>query len=232
MNRKDIFYLSLLAHELKSPLNTILNTTKLIELTLDENNLEKIKNYLCFIISEILYLKNYISNTIELGKIELGKRDIIVEEVDLLVILKEIVEITRILIGNKPIEVKTDFPYKKFLIYSDPVILRQILLNIASNAAKYTQKGHILYSLMIFPDSITIKIEDTGRGMDRKVLEQIFTPYFSMPSNPDIARESSGIGLYVTKKLLKLINGSISIESVYGKGTSVYISIPSNFKKQ
>ncbi len=226
MNKNRIPYLSILSHELKSPINTIINIAKTIELSLNKSSEEKIKDYISLIISQAVYLKNYISNTIELGKLQTGKEDVLYEEFDLVEIFHEIVEITKIMIENKMIQIKTLFPAERFIIQSDPVKIKQILLNIASNSAKFTRKGYILFTFEADDKNIIIKIEDTGKGIPEEMMDKLFNPYCSFNTAEDRIFDSSGLGLYITKELLNLLGGNISIKSERGKGTAVHISIP------
>lgn len=231
MNKGSIPYISVCSHELKSPLNAIFNLAKLIELNLNEPDEEKIKKYLSLIVSQTLYMKNYISNTIELGKLQIGNEMVVAEEFDLVEILHEIVEVSKILIENRNIQIRTHFPFDKFIISSDPIKIKQILMNIASNSAKYTKNGYILFSFEKFKNQVIIKIQDTGRGIIKEDIEKLFNPYCSLESLHENIVESTGLGLYITKELLNLLGGNISIESEYGKGTTVYISIPYKIKK-
>ncbi len=226
MNRSNILHLSILFHELKSPLNAILNLAKLIELNLKEPDEQKIKKYTSLIISQGIFMKNYISNTIELGRLQSGKEDLIIEEFDFVEVFYEIVELTKILIENKPIKIKTEFTHDKFLILSDPVKIKQILINIASNSVKFTKEGYILFSFQKLNDNVLIKIQDTGEGIPKEQMIKLFNPYCSIKSPYETPCESSGLGLYITKQLLNMLGGSISIKSEHGKGTTVYISIP------
>lgn len=226
MNKLQIPYLSIFFHELKSPLSAIANTAKLIELSLDNPDVEKIKRYTALIVSQTFFLKNYISNNIQLGKLQSGKEDLIIEEFDIVEMLHEIVEITKILIENKPIKVKTVFLSNKFLIQSDHVKIKQILLNIASNAVKFTKEGYILFKFKRLNNKVLFKIQDTGIGIPTEDMKKIFNPWCSIESRYERLCESSGLGLYITKQLINLLGGNISIKSEYGKGTTVYISIP------
>lgn len=203
MNKAQIPYLSIFFHELKSPLSAIANTAKLIELSLDKPDVEKIRKYTSLIISQAFFLKNYISNTIQLGKLQSGKEELIIEEFNLEEILNEIVEITKILIENKPIKVKTALHSDKFIIRSDPVKIKQILLNIASNSAKFTQEGYILFALQKLNNNVLVKIKDTGKGIPKEKQKKIFNPYCSTESFYEKLYESSGLGLYITKEINK-----------------------------
>ncbi len=222
MNRYSFSDLAFICHELKAPLSAILNSVKLIELNLQDSDREKVKKYLDMITSQTIYLKNHVLNTVELGRIQTGKTQLILENFDFVELLSEIVELTKILIENKPVQILTNFPLKKLLIYSDPIKLKQILINIASNSAKFTKSGYILFSFNV-ENNITIKIEDSGCGIDKERIEEIFNPYQNIDKK---IHDSSGLGLYITKELLRMLNGSIEIESEFGKGTRVFIRIP------
>lgn len=221
MNRSNILNLSILFHELKSPLNAILNLAKLIELNLKEPDEQKIKKYTSLIISQGIFMKNYISNTIELDRLQSGKEDLIIEEFDFVEVFYEIVELTKILIENKPIKIKTEFSSDKFLILSDPVKIKQILINIVSNSVKFTKEGYILFSFQKLNDNVLIKIQDTGKGIPKDQMIKLFNPYCSIESTYETPYDSSGLGLYITKQLLNILGGSISLESEHGKGTTV-----------
>ncbi|MEJ5226996.1 HAMP domain-containing sensor histidine kinase [Thermodesulfovibrio sp.] len=226
MNISRDLGLSMFFHELKSPLNTIMNTAKLIELDLKDVDEEKIRKYLSLIISQTVYLKNYISNAIELGKLQSGKEDIFKEEFDFVDILREVVDITKILIEEKPIIIKTFFPHDRLKIVSDPLKVKQIILNIASNAAKFTKAGYISFAYEILENRLSIVIEDTGIGISQDEMTRIFNPYCLIETGHERVFESSGLGLYVTRYLLDLLGGQIKIESKKGKGTKVNILLP------
>ncbi|GAB5047219.1 sensor histidine kinase [Thermodesulfovibrio sp. TK110] len=230
-NREISSYLAMFSHELKTPLNNIINLTKLIELSMQEADEEKLKKYLSLIMSSALYLKTLINNTIEISKINHGDLEIYPEEFNIVETLFEMVDLTRIMVGIKPVEVKINYPRESFYIVSDPLKIKQILLNIASNAAKFTKEGSITFSLYDNADYVTIKVEDTGNGIKDTDLNRLFHPFCKLENSYEKKCDSTGLGLYITRQLLSLLKGEISIESEYGKGTTVYITIPKNYKK-
>ncbi len=232
MDSDHIPYLSILCHELKSPVNSIISLVKLIEMNLKETKKEEIKNYLSLIICQALFMRNYISNAIELGKIQEGKEELILEEFDLMEIFHEIIEITKIFIGSKPIQLKTHLTCESFFMLSDPLKIRQILMNITSNSVKFTKEGYIFIGLEILKREILIKIQDTGIGIPKDKINNLFNPYCSLKSINEKFFESSGLGLYITRELINILKGSIEIESEFGKGTTVYISLPQRYKTE
>ncbi|WP_353683773.1 HAMP domain-containing sensor histidine kinase [Thermodesulfovibrio sp. 3907-1M] len=231
IDRKISSYLAMFSHELKSPLNNIINLTKLIELSIQEADEGKLKKYLSLVMSSAFYLKTLINNTIEFGKINHGKSEVYPEEFNIVETLFEMVDLTKIMLGPKPVEVKFNYPLESFYIVSDPVKIKQILLNIASNAAKFTKEGCITFSLFDSGDFVTITVEDTGKGIKDIELNRLFHPFCKLENSHERKCDSTGLGLYITRQLLNMLGGEISIESEYGKGTTVYITIPKNYKE-
>jgi signal transduction histidine kinase len=110
------------------------------------------------------------------------------------------------MVEEKPVEIKFHFPQKKIHIVSVPVKVKQIFLNIASNSAKFTKKGVILFLIIEIKEGVSISIKDTGCGIKEENLRKIFNPYFKLEGN---IYESSGLGLYITKHLLSILEGDI-----------------------
>lgn len=227
-NNKIVSYLALFSHELKAPLNNILNLAKLMELNIESSNETEIKKYLSLLMSSALYMKTFISNTVELGRIQQSKQELYLEEFNIVETLYEIIDLTKIMIANKPIEVKCYVHQSRLFIVSDPVKVKQILLNISSNSAKFTERGFILFSLNKNKKGVLINVKDTGCGIKEENLKKIFKPYCNLEKTYKILCESSGLGLYITKELLSLLGGDISIKSEYNKGTEVEVFIPTH----
>jgi signal transduction histidine kinase len=169
MIKKELSDLLIFFHEIKSPLNGIIRLLRLMELSLVDRNRQKMKNYLNLLLSQAFYMKNLIDNTLEVGKIQIGKTDMSLLEFDLVELLQEVYEFTKILVADKPVQIKLYSPVKTFLIDSDPLKLKQILFNITSNSAKFTKKGFITLEL-VTEDPIKIIITDTGTGIKNLTL--------------------------------------------------------------
>ena len=224
INNKISSYLALFSHEIKSPLNTIINSAKLIELNLSDE--KKIKRYLSLIMSSSLYLKTLIQNTIELGRLDFNK-ELHLEKFDVMDIINEIVDLTKIMVEGKNIEVILHSSKERIFVVSDQIKVRQILLNISSNAAKFTMQGYIKFIIDEIQDGVLINVKDTGCGIKKEQLDKVFNPYCSLERRYETLQESTGLGLFITKELLSLLGGCISIKSEYNKGTEVEIFIPS-----
>ncbi len=141
-------------------------------------------------------------------------------------LISEIAETTRILIGNKPVSVEVREPSLSVMINTDSVRLRQILINLVSNAAKYTEQGKIVITLSVIGSWMEIAISDTGVGIREEDLHKLFTTYGRIEDAKTKEQGGAGLGLSISKNLAELLGGMISVTSSYGKGTTFVVSLP------
>ncbi|MEK9628106.1 MAG: ATP-binding protein [Nitrospinota bacterium] len=221
-------FLARMSHELRTPLNSILGFSQL--LLMDQmNSLQPLqKENVDRIVKGGQHLLELINEVLDLSKIESGSSHLNSENVSLRYLTNEICEIIEPMAANYNIKVKSTLEGNNDLIvYADRIRLKQVLLNLASNAIKYNKtNGEILITCLRFnEDKIKISISDTGIGISEKDLERIFEPFQRVqPSGTEI--EGTGIGLSISKQLLKTMRGSIEVESEPGKGSCFNITIP------
>lgn len=225
MNAKSDF-LSRMSHDLRTPLNVIIGMN---QLALDDVNVpteahqcleksQKAADYLLGLLNDILDMSR-----IESGKLSLQKRILNIQE-----IRKEIYEMTQNLAKQKNIEIITNLKrLENYYIIADPLRLKQIFMNILSNAVKYSPEGSIITwktTCQPLPGNmvrITTIIEDQGCGMSPEFLAKVFEP-FEMESNPFTNKTTgTGLGLAIVKNLVELMGGDIRIESKMSEGTKV-----------
>ena len=141
--------------------------------------------------------------------------------------LDELSKLTKVRIGEKPIEFITKFDESlPRVLYGDQTRVKQVILNILTNAAKYTDKGKIVFS---YEDN-TLKISDTGIGINEKDLPRIFEKGYT-GFNGRLNQKSSGLGLYLVKRSCDMLDHQIKIESKLNIGTDVYLSFNENKTK-
>lgn len=173
-------------------------------------------------------LRALINNILDLSKIEAGKIDVLNEYFDIVTMLREVAETIRILIGNKPVDVEVIAHDGPVFITSDPVKVKQILTNLTSNAAKFTEKGKIVLSIITKGENIRISVSDTGIGVKEADLNKLFQPFSQLEYTRSKKNEGTGLGLTITENIVRLLNGRISVSSKFGEGTEFTIHLPTN----
>ncbi len=220
-------FLSSMSHEIRTPLNAIVGFSQaLLEEELPESSKDEVSDII--IASENLL--EIVNGILDISKIEANKLEIVNREYETSKILKELVSLTKTKIGNKPVQLRTNFKdnLPPFL-YGDYLRLKQIILNLLTNSAKYTESGYIEFKVnCVIKDDICrliISVEDSGIGIKKEKMEKLFTKFerFDVEKNSTI--EGTGLGLAITKKLVELMNGQIVAQSVYGKGSKFTVAI-------
>lgn len=224
-NKSKSEFLATMSHEIRTPLNSILGFTDLLE---NEITDKTYLNYLNSIKSSSKNLLTLINDILDLSKVEAGKLDINYVYFDIRNILQELRQIFLIKIQSKKIgflvNISEKFPN---YIHLDEVRLRQILLNLVGNAIKFTEKGSVTVKLSaenINPlsekaDKIMIEVEDTGIGIRQEARKNIFETFRQEYQQDDKKYEGTGLGLTITKRLVEIMNGTISVESEPGSGS-------------
>lgn len=219
-------FLANVTHELRSPVNAIISLAELMQVSCDKGYIGQLKDRLALLISSSASLKAIINNVLDLSKIEAGKMDVIYEEFDAVAKLDEIVETTKFLLGNKHVDVKLVTSEQSLFIESDPVKLRQIVLNLTSNAAKFTEDGSITVRMEVAGKFIVVSVSDTGLGIKQEDMEKLFTAFGQIEDAKTKSHEGTGLGLTVTRYLVNLLEGEIRFESEWGRGTTFFVRLP------
>ena len=225
-------FLANVTHELRSPVNAIVGLTQLLKTATDKGSIELIEERLSFMMSTATNLRSIITNILDLSKIEAGKMEVSYQMVDVLSLVSEVAETTRILIGDKPVTVVVTAPDEPITITTDPIMLRHIIMNLTSNAAKFTTKGSIEIGIVMLDAKMEVRVSDTGIGIKEENLQLIFTAFGQVEDATTKTHEGTGLGLTISKNLAKLLGGSISVTSMYGAGTTFSVSIPLQHSEQ
>ena len=220
-------FLSNMSHEIRTPLNAIVGFSE----SLKEDNLsEDSKNKVNDIITASNNLLEIVNGILDISKIEANKLEIINKEYDVHSMLDELVSLTKARIGNRDLLLNVNIDRAlPSVLYGDNTRLKQIILNLLTNAVKYTKEGSINFTVStVVKDNICrliISVEDTGIGMKEESLNKLFTKFERLNVEKQITIEGTGLGLAITKKLVDLMNGKIIVQSVYGKGSKFTVSI-------
>ncbi len=227
-------FLSSMSHEIRTPLNAIVGFSNML---LEDKNLpDSAKDEVNDIVMASDNLLEIVNGILDISKIEAGKLEIVNTEYDFNKVTTELIALTKGRLGDKPIELitKIDDTIPRVL-YGDASRLKQICVNILTNAVKYTKEGSITFSInsIIKNDvcRLIISVEDTGIGIKQENINKLFNKFERLDLEDNVTIEGTGLGLAITKKLVDLMHGKIVVQSVYGKGSKFTVSIDQRIVK-
>lgn len=223
-------FLAMMSHELRTPMNAIIGYSEMLLEDAEESGAEAIVPDLQKILAAGKHLLSLINGILDLSKIEAGKMEIYLENIELPVLINDIVDTTQPLLSKRANNLVVDCPATLPLIYTDLTKLRQGLLNLLSNAAKFTENGII--TLCVAPqtlqetEGVLFRVSDTGIGMDEEQAGRVFDVFTQADISTTRKYGGSGLGLTITKRFCQMLGGSISVSSRLGAGSSFEIWLP------
>ncbi len=221
---KSMFIASM-SHELRTPLNSIIGFTGVILSGISGELNPTQKNQLERVYKSAKHLLDLIVDVIDISKIEAGRIDIFPESFDMKEIVDEAVNNIRSLISNKPIELTLSVP-DGIVLYSDRRRVLQCLINLLSNAGKYTEKGQISLQTSVVQENVVIKVADTGLGIAEEDMRKLFEPFERLDTYLKVKAGGTGLGLYLTRKIVRdLLGGDIFVKSTVGQGSTFTLVI-------
>lgn len=223
-------FLSSMSHEIRTPLNAIVGFS---ECLIDAPDLsEEAKDHAKDIVDASKNLLEIVNGILDISKIEANKMEIIPKEYNPREVFNSLSKLVIPRIGEKPIEFKTYFsPDLPGILKGDMAKIKQIVLNVLTNAAKYTEKGEILFNVNCINRSETntcllyISVKDTGRGIKKEDMEKLFKRFERIDEDKNTTVEGTGLGLAITKSLTEMMGGRINVFSKYGEGSTFRIYI-------
>ncbi|CAG0972532.1 two-component system, cell cycle sensor histidine kinase DivJ [Anaerolineae bacterium] len=225
-NRLKTEFINNMSHELRTPLNAVINFTRLVMEGFAGTVSEQQVNYLTFVHDSGQHLLGLINDILDLAKIEAGKLDLQKELTDLEPILKGVMSTAVGLTRSKGLELKIQIAPDLPLVEIDARRIRQVLLNIISNAAKFTLQGAITLRTETYHEKVVIAVQDTGVGMRPEDLSKIFEEFQQVDNPLQDAVSGTGLGMPISRRFIQLHGGDMWIESQVGKGTTVYFNLP------
>ena len=232
-NRAKSDFLSSMSHEIRTPLNAIVGFSECI---LTENNLADAKRDAKDIVMASQNLLEIVNGILDISKIEANKMEIVETDYHLVENLENIAKLMIPRIGEKPIELKTNFAVDiPYTLHGDGGKIKQIVTNILTNAVKYTEKGEINFVVSCINEgnicSLVISVEDTGRGIQSDKLCKLFSKFDRLDEDKNTTIEGTGLGLAITKSLVDMMGGNITVQSVYGEGSKFTVYLRQEIKE-
>jgi len=231
VDRLKSVFLASMSHELRTPLNSIIGFTSLmLEGMVGEINEEQ-EEQLGLVKSSADHLLNLINDILDMSKIEAGKAEVSTEEFKLGDVMREVVGTLSPIASLKGIEVVGDVP-ENLALFTDRRRLKQVLMNLAGNAVKFTDQGSVkIAGRVLKDDSLEISVIDTGMGIKEEDMDKLFVPFQQIEESLAKKHEGTGLGLHLSKKLVNLLGGDIWAKSEYGKGSEFTFTIPLQYKR-
>lgn len=219
-------FLANMSHELRTPLNAVIGYSEIIADCAKDNDFKSIPKDAKRITHAGKHLLALINNILDLSKIESGKMDIYIEEINIYYLLFGIKETTEALVSKNKNLFIFDVPENMSIVKSDSTKLRQILLNIIGNAAKFTSSGEIAIKATPGTNNLKILISDTGIGMTVQQLNDLTTPFTQADISTTREYGGTGLGMSLMENLAELLGIDITVRSTPNKGTCFELTIP------
>lgn len=227
-NRAKTDFLSNMSHEIRTPLNAIVGFSDCI---LEEEDLESAKNDVKDVKMASQNLLEIVNGILDISKIEANKMEIVEANYEPRDLFLNIVKLVKPRIGEKPVEfnvhIADDLPH---ILYGDGTKVKQVVINILTNACKYTDKGKVDFVVSCINQrnlcNLVISVKDTGRGIKEENVDKLFTKFDRLEEDKNSTIDGTGLGLVITKSLVELMGGRIVVQSKYGVGSkfTIYLS--------
>ena len=223
-------FLANMSHELRTPLNSIIGFSRVILKGIDGPVNETQETDLQAIHNAGLHLLGLINDILDLSKIEAGKMELTFGDVDLREIVRGVMSTAAGLVKDKPIELAAEVPEDLGVLQADSIRVRQVLLNLVSNAAKFTDQGRIDVVVTrlddVDPGEILVSVSDTGPGIAPEDQAKLFEPFSQVDASPTRKTGGTGLGLSICRHLVELHGGTIWVDSQPGRGSTFFFTLP------
>ncbi len=227
-NKAKSNFLANMSHEIRTPMNAIMG---MCELNLAEDISDTVRENSENIRVSGKNLLNIINDLLDFSKIESGKMELICQKYRLSSMLNEIINMAVARKGNKPIEFLVNIdPSVPDLLYGDETRIKQVIINLLTNAVKFTEHGGVILSVSSREESyginLIISVRDSGIGIEESAIDTIFSDFQQVDKKRNHFIEGTGLGLPISKQLVRMMNGVITVNSEYGEGTEFRVVIP------
>jgi signal transduction histidine kinase/CheY-like chemotaxis protein/HAMP domain-containing protein len=226
IDRLKTQFLANMSHELRTPLNSIIGFSRVMLKGIDGPLTDLQETDLSSIYNSGQHLLSLINSILDMSKIEAGKIDLSFEEIDLSDTFKAVISTTRALVKDRPVELRSDLPDALPTVWADAQRVRQVLINLLSNASKFTNAGAITLAARADAEFVTISVADTGIGIDPEAQKRLFIPFQQVDGSTTRRAEGTGLGLAISRSFVEMLGGRIWVESEPGKGACFYFTLP------
>lgn len=232
-NQTKSEFLANMSHELRTPLNAIIGYSEILSEDAKDSGHSEYLPDLNKIRSSGKHLLGLINDILDLTKIEAGRMEMFLETFDVTQLIQDVAETVQPLLDKNTNSLTVNVPATVGAIHADQVKVRQMLLNLLSNASKFTKEGVVALSVdrevvINGEDVFVFRVRDTGIGMSPEQLSRLFQPFMQAESSTTKRFGGTGLGLAITKHLAELMGGSVTVASELGRGTTFTVRLPNS----
>ena len=224
-------FLANMSHELRTPLNSIIGFARVILKGIDGPITDLQKQDLTAIFNSGQHLLGLINDILDLSRIEAGKMELAFDDINIAELIESVMSTAVGLVKDKPVTLKRDIEEDLPFVRADQMRIRQVVLNLISNASKFTEEGEILVSArMQIGDNeqreVYVAVTDTGPGISPEDQEKLFQAFSQVDASLTRKVGGTGLGLAISRNLVKMHGGNIGVKSIVGKGSTFYFTLP------
>jgi signal transduction histidine kinase/uncharacterized protein YigA (DUF484 family) len=225
-NQAKSAFLANMSHELRTPLNAIIGFTRIVRRKGEELLPQKQLGNLDKVLSSSEHLLGLINTVLDIAKIEAGRMDVQVGKFQIKPLIELVISTTQPLIRQEKVEIRTEIEVNVPLLHSDQEKLKQILMNLMSNAAKFTHEGSITIRARAEGAALVVSVADTGIGISPEAQDKVFEEFQQADTSTTREYGGTGLGLSISRSLARLLGGNLTVESQEGAGSTFTIRIP------
>lgn len=226
LDRLKSQFLASMSHELRTPLNSIIGFTSLLRQGLSGPVNAEQKKQLEIVQTSASHLLALIDDLLDVSRIEAGRADLEIEAFDFVDVVNEAVRLLEPMAKRKGLEMIADVQAPAIPMTGDRKRTLQVLLNLANNAVKFTERGCVKIGATASAGVLRVTVSDTGIGIKPEHIGMLFEAFRQVDGSAKRVYEGTGLGLHLCRKLLSLMGGEIEVESVYGAGSRFSFSMP------
>lgn len=219
-------FLATMSHELRTPLNAIMGLSQILQQEIPGYLNEKQKEYVSCIYSSGEHLLALINDILDLSKVEVGKEELSIVPIFVLDLCNHVLSKVRDRAHQKGLKLTQEIDPSADICFADQRRMKQMLLNLLTNAIKFTAAGEVALKVKKVAQGITFTVTDTGIGIDANQFQYLFEPFKQLDSKLNRQYEGTGLGLALTRKLARLHGGDVTVTSTLGVGSQFTLFLP------
>jgi signal transduction histidine kinase len=224
-NQSKTDFLAIVSHDLRTPLTAIIGYAELLEMGVPEPIPEASRERVSRIRTSARHQLYLLNELLAFARLEGGNEKVQPTQLDAREVVRDVAEVVEQLAKERGLDFEVETPEAAVTITSDPDKLRQILLNLASNAVRYTERGKVRVALRHAVDELLLEVSDTGNGISKEHMNRIFEPFWQVDPTQRAHGGGTGLGLSVVKRLCELLGGVITVESEPGAGSTFVVRL-------